>query len=340
MRNSLYISNNFRTFTGWIGRSCKPSDKGLLTALPHLYICQHNLMKNNLNLSAMLRFEELPDVNSERWLSLEDLEGEIWKYIPNFPKYQISNYSRVKSFKLKTPRILRCNRPRGYYTVALKPLEGKPITKGVHRLMAETFIPNPNNYPQVNHRDENRIHNLLENLEWCTNKYNMNYGTRNARAGMAISNAMSIKIAQYDLDGHYIASYKGMADACRILGMPIQKPFLGYKTQYSQNLGYMWRQYEEGVDMTADIPPYLYIAGCRFGVEQYTKEGNYVATFITLKHACKYMGIKRVTLKGGCLGHINLVGGYKWKYADIEDLKQNLIFDKNGRCVDKRKLKT
>ena len=51
----------------------------------------------------------------------------------------------------------------------------------IHRLLAEAFIPNPNNYPQINHKDENKKNNSLNNLEWCTCKYNINYGTRTKR---------------------------------------------------------------------------------------------------------------------------------------------------------------
>lgn len=286
----------------------------------------------------MLKFEELPEVNSERWLSLDDLDGEAWKEIPGFKDYMISNYSRIKSFKLTKPTIIRQHLSSyGYYDVSISKGHQQNVNKGVHRLMAETFIPNPNNYPQVNHKDEIKTHNLINNLEWCTNKYNMNYGTRNVRAGIAISDANSIQIAQYSLDGKYLNLYKGMAEATRVLGFLVQRKTFQYKSQFSQCMGYMWRQYEDGVDMTADIPPYLYIAGCRFGVEQYSKDGKYLATFITLKHACKYLGIKRGALKAVCLGSQNIAGGYKWRYVDIEDLKNNLIFDKNGMCIDKRK---
>lgn len=336
MENNLYNSNIFRTFEGWIGGSCKPSDKGKLTAFPRFKICQ----QKRINVSTMLKFEELPEVNSERWLSLEDLEGEIWREIPNYPKYEISNYSRVKSHKFNREKILKQNFPRGYYCVTIFNKECRKVQKPVHRLMAETFIPNPNNLPQVNHRDENKKHNLILNLEWCTNSYNMNYGTRNARAGMAISNAKSIKIAQYSKDGKYITSYKGLNEAIRILGKEINCPRHGYKNQFWSAQGYMWRQHEEGVDVTKDIPPFIDISGCRFGVEQYSEDGNYIATFATLKYACKYMCMNRTTLKMACGGYIQIASGYRWKYVPMQYIKENLIFDTNGRCVDAQKINT
>lgn len=335
MVNYLQISDNFAKFVAWIGGSCKPSDKGKLTPFPHFTFCQHNFN----NVSDMLKYEELPKVNSERWLSLEDLEGEIWKNIPNFDGYMISNYSRIKSFKQNSVRILRQHLPRGYYCVVLSLGKRKLINKGVHRLMAETFIPNPNNLPQVNHKDENKFHNLIDNLEWCTNSYNMNYGTRNARAGVGISYANSIKIAQYSLEGKYITSYRGMNEASRILGFSVQRKPSQYKSQFTQCNGYMWRQHEEGVDMTKDIPPYVKIDGCRYGVDQYTLDGEYIATFASLKHASKYTGVKRASIKGCCNGNNSHAGGFLWKYVPMQYIKENLVFDINGRCIDKNKFK-
>ena len=69
---------------------------------------------------------------------------------------------------------------KGYKTVSLTK-DGKTRTHFVHRLVAEAFIPNPDNFPQVNHKDEDKTNNFLENLEWCTNEYNLTYGTARKR---------------------------------------------------------------------------------------------------------------------------------------------------------------
>ena len=77
----------------------------------------------------------------------------------------------------------------GYLVVRLSK-ESKSKIYLVHRLVVEAFLENPNNYPEVNHKDENPGNNNVSNLEWCDTNYNINYGTRNERAGKAISKAM------------------------------------------------------------------------------------------------------------------------------------------------------
>lgn len=75
----------------------------------------------------------------------------------------------------------------------------------VHRLVAETFIPNPDNLPQVNHKDEDKTNNRVENLEWCTNDYNIHYGTALERGAKSrINGKRSKKVYQYDLQGNLI----------------------------------------------------------------------------------------------------------------------------------------
>ena len=108
---------------------------------------------------------------------------EIWKDISGFEGvYEISSYGRVRS--VKSGRILstsKCGGCRGYISVCLSK-NGKRYGKLVHRLVAEAFIENTDNLPEVNHKDEDKSNNRVDNLEFCDHKYNMNYGTRNIRS--------------------------------------------------------------------------------------------------------------------------------------------------------------
>ena len=104
---------------------------------------------------------------------------EIWKPVKNFEdRYCVSNIGRVYSIKRET--IMKLSMLNGYWRVVL--YDGNK-TKGyyVHRIVAETFIPNPQNKPLINHIDENRANNIVSNLEWATFSENVNHGSRNSR---------------------------------------------------------------------------------------------------------------------------------------------------------------
>ncbi|MFT8488006.1 NUMOD4 domain-containing protein [Oenococcus sicerae] len=116
------------------------------------------------------------------------MQVEIWKDIPGYEGlYQVSNLGRVKSFDrlivrkqgnyLSKGKILKGFRQNNNYLIA--DLYNAKIRRHylIHRLVAQAFIPNPNHYPQINHKDENKSNNCVENLEWVTAKQNMNYGT-------------------------------------------------------------------------------------------------------------------------------------------------------------------
>lgn len=95
--------------------------------------------------------------------------------------YQISSYGRVRSLKRGTHKIIKLNRSKsGYVTIGLSK-NGQVTRFYVHRLVALMFLPNPNNFEQVNHKDEDKGNNNVTNLEWCSTKYNNGYGTRGER---------------------------------------------------------------------------------------------------------------------------------------------------------------
>lgn len=134
------------------------------------------------------------------------MKKEIWKDTIDFPGYQVSNLGRVKS----TSRLVYVTNNKGSYSytipekitkVSLRTnylcvtlcLNGKHINALVHRLVAKAFIPNPYDYPEINHKDENKLNNCIDNLEWCTRKYNKNYGSGNLRS----ASKRSKKVIQY-----------------------------------------------------------------------------------------------------------------------------------------------
>lgn len=117
---------------------------------------------------------------------------EIWKDVKGYEGlYQVSNLGRVKSLSRALPhtkgyiahykgKLLPLQKCRNYSRVGLSK-NGKQTGYFVHRLVAEAFIPNPDNLPEVNHKDENPSNNNVNNLEWCSHLYNSNYGTRRRR---------------------------------------------------------------------------------------------------------------------------------------------------------------
>lgn len=117
---------------------------------------------------------------------------EIWKDIEGYEGlYKISNLGKVKSLNYHMTgkeRILKPGKDNHGYLFVILYKEGKHKTCTVHRLVAEAFIPNPDKLPCVNHKDENPLNNNLNNLEWCTHKYNINYGTAIERAIVALTN--------------------------------------------------------------------------------------------------------------------------------------------------------
>ena len=183
------------------------------------------------------------------------LANEEWKDIPGFDgAYQVSTFGRVKSVDRiyhkqykdghdgtthHKGRILkqRLNN-RGYWIVSIV-YKCKSMIFLVHRLVAITFIPNPNNLPQVNHKDENPKNSHVDNLEWCDHLYNIRYGTGIERNLLPRRKL----IEQLTMDGEHIAYHLGVRELCLKTGMnkrSIQR-CLHNKPRFKSAYGYRWR---------------------------------------------------------------------------------------------------
>lgn len=172
--------------------------------------------------------------------------NEIWRDIKVYEGlYQVSSLGRVKS--LRTNKIKSNRITNGYYYVSLWKDNTEKQLK-VSRLVAEAFIPNPDNLPCVNHKDENKLNNTVENLEWCTYKYNSNYGTKNERMiltrNLKCSSNAEKPVVKYTLNDEFMAEYPSISIAAKennVLQQHIvrvcklkRKSCKGYKYKYKQ----------------------------------------------------------------------------------------------------------
>lgn len=129
---------------------------------------------------------------------------EIYKQIETEPNYEVSNFGNIRNKITKAIKSQYLDK-NGYYIVTLNQTHYR-----VHRLVAVYFVINPNNkkYTIVNHKDENKQNNNYDNLEWCDNKYNSNYGTNIERMASSLSKE---KIIEYDINGKIINIYRSLS---------------------------------------------------------------------------------------------------------------------------------
>lgn len=184
---------------------------------------------------------------------------EIWKDIKDYEgKYQVSSFGRVRSLTRKVickggqrttkGKILKPTISRNLYlTVDLRQHQNHK-TQLVHRLVAQAFIPNPKNYTIINHKDNNSQNNIVTNLEWCTQSYNVKYGYSkgNAKPTSGCFKKGNIpynlrKVSQYDKQGNFIKTYSSVKLAAKSINQSPTSIFncLAGRAKYAG--GYIWR---------------------------------------------------------------------------------------------------
>lgn len=132
---------------------------------------------------------------------------------------------------------------RGYSLVNLSK-NGIMKTFKVHVLVARHFLPNPNGLTEINHKDEDKSNNKVDNLEWCTRSYNVNYGSRTAKQRAKVSKP----VVQFDKNGEIIAGYDSLTRASRTVGISVQHIAACCKGKYPYAGGYIWKYLSEVQD--------------------------------------------------------------------------------------------
>lgn len=234
------------------------------------------------------------------------MEKEEWRDVVGYEGlYKVSNMGRVYSCpnRIHNGMILNADKYKTeYYHVALS-RQGKKKFIMVHRLVAQAFIPNPNNLPFVNHRDESRTNNCVDNLEWCTPKYNCTYG-KVSRENRIANSKLGRAVVQMSLNGKDIAVFPSLSEASRRFGVSVSNIATACTGSVNTSAGFKWRYVNDT------------IPHCKAKrVAQYTLDGEYITTFPSVKSAAKAVGSAMNAISETCKGHRKTSHGFIWKYA-------------------------
>lgn len=294
---------------------------------------------------------EKVEVNSERWLSLADLNGEEWKEITGTDIiYYISNYGRVKSYqhysvchnggkRYYPTKIMRNNTAGRYQQISLR-INGKDKFYQIHRLVAIYFIANPLNLPLINHKNEDKSDNRLCNLEWCDAKYNTCYGTARERAYKTYKRNHSVTLCQYSKNGFLIHEFSSFKEAGQCTGCDPNNIRAVCNGKYTSSLGFIWRykgdpfnKYHTEIESKAKV------------IIQYDKNGNFIK-----RHQRGLSGI----IESGEFGNASSIKrcvqmatqsayGFVWRYegdpfhykkAEYKNSRPIEIYDSNKKLID------
>ena len=164
------------------------------------------------------------------------------KIIEGFERYTIDDNGNVYDTK-RHKEVFQWTDTTGYKQCVIRDNDNKKTHKRIHRLVAQTFLPNPNNLPQVNHKNGNKLENNINNLEWCTNRENTQHGYDN---GLYRFKSRSHKIDVYKKNGEFLKQFKSIRSMCEELGINSKTGTMiltGEKT--TNNYNYIFKYAEE-----------------------------------------------------------------------------------------------
>lgn len=233
-------------------------------------------------------------------IGLEDIKDYYWV---NKKGVIISKYNG------KRKEIKQLMDKDGYMVVGLQSIKGKKILMKVHRIVALAFVDNIENKPQVNHIDENKTNNHMDNLEWVTSIENNNHGTRTQRMIKSQSKA----IVQYDLYGNIIKEFPSIAQARKETNTSIGDISKACKGKVKAILGFVFRYKGDPFDLYS-IDGYVQLKN--LPIYMCDMNDNILKEFECINDVYTYIDKKATGVIACCKGRQKSAYGYKWRYKD------------------------
>ena len=236
--------------------------------------------------------------------------NETWLPVAGYENYEVSNLGRVRSVARGGTKggVLRPQKNRGGYLDVTLCKNGKRKGCTIHRLVATAFLENPLNLPQVNHKNECKTDNRVENLEWCTAEYNSNYGTHIQR----VADALSIPVFQYDLNGAFVAWYPSGKEAERRTGVRCGAIAQCANGRCKTQGGYQWR-YEPALFLDATDGAFNNTLSKH--VFQYSLDGRFVKEWPSVMEIERQTGWGQGNTSRCARGERKSSHGFRWFYS-------------------------
>ena len=252
-------------------------------------------------------------------------EEEVWKTYPDYPFIEASNLGRIrtkdrvivckdgKKRHIKG-RMLKQNFQKGGYLYVSFGVDGKKVTLLVHRVFAISFLPNPDNLPEVNHIDCDRANNRLDNLEWCTREYNNIYREKYGRACNHSVSAMNLETLK-------VLHFESQHEAARKLDFSHSSINDALKGRHGQTHGYLIFEDESKInkEKIQEIKANIHFFGGVFAINLGTLKILY---FHSQAEASRQLGVNQAHVNNVIKGKRNRTGDYWFCYADEDAVEK------------------
>lgn len=256
------------------------------------------------------------------------MQKEIWKDIIGYEGlYMVSNFGRVKRLETTVeyrPRSQGGVRVDYLPEMIIQPFEGKfknykcwriRLRKDgeqknyqVHRLVAEAFIPNPDNKPWINHLDSNSKNNIWTNLEWCTPKENSQHASKKGRFG----NKTDMEISQYDSKGNWIKDFKNQIEASEVTKIDKNSISLCVSGTYKQTKGYIFIKKGEDISKRTSKRK----KGIPMPILQFDLNNNLICEYDSISEAVRSTNLTQYKIINA-IERQTTKTNYIWKYKNI-----------------------
>lgn len=262
-------------------------------------------------------------------VNMVDKEEAVWKTYPEIDFLQANQFGEVRTIdrtitdkngskrRVKGRVLKQRLRPDGYMEVNFK-VNNKPVKLLTHRVIAASYLPNPNNLPEVNHKDNDRTNNAVSNLELCTREYNQDY---KEKYGISAAEAVGRPVFAVDLKTGRILRFETRTEAARKLGIDVSSIVKVVKGKANQAGGYWFTEDESEIteEKIQGIKAKTHFLGGVIAVNPDTFE---VFWFESQHEAARQFDISQGNIPQVIKGRYNTAGGYWFCYADSEAVEK------------------